>query len=120
MDSFNKTPAADEAAVVLHLIASGVLQLADRARDGRPLRLPYPAPLQRGFDKLTVLCRRAGAEPPASVVDLLRWCQRPLSQWSLPLDEDIIGISDRLLDGAWPTRICEEWGVESSDVEGEV
>ena len=40
--------------VVLRLLASGVVELADRVVSGHPVRLPYPVSLQRVLDRLSV------------------------------------------------------------------
>ena len=40
--------------VVLRLLASGVVEFADRVVSGQPVRLPYPVSLQRVLDRLSV------------------------------------------------------------------
>ncbi len=42
--------------ITLHLIASGVIRLAQVAEDRKPLTLPYPRPLQNGLDPAPRLC----------------------------------------------------------------
>lgn len=122
MKSFNTSYVgeAESDALVVHLVASGVVQLAERTAGGEAVRLPYPAPLQRGLDRLTALCFRRRTEPPASVPDLLDWCRRPLASWPLQLPDGATGHADRLLHGALPTQVCQEWAVEQGDVEAEV
>jgi hypothetical protein len=105
---------------VLHLVASGVLQAKEAEREGKPLKLPYPAPLQRGLDVLSAICLQARVDPPRSVPDLLAWCRRSLTSWPLQLGGDAAVPGDRLLDRVEPTQLCEEWAVASGDVEGEV
>jgi hypothetical protein len=61
--------------IVLRLLASGLVELADRVETGQPVRLPYPVSLQRGLDRMSVMCLAAGESPPRSVADLLRWSQ---------------------------------------------
>src|ERR1022692_4000458 len=74
--------------VVLRLLAAGVLALGDQMAWGDPAPLPYPVSLQRALDRLSVMCIAAGDRPPRSVADLLRWCQRPLGEWAVPLAVD--------------------------------
>jgi REase associating with pPIWI_RE/pPIWI_RE three-gene island domain Y len=107
-------------ALTLHLIASGVVAFADVTRDGRPAPVPYPMALQRGFDRLTVLCWMQQATPPASVPDLLAWCHRPLVTWPVDLTVLDIDPGDAFLDGGLLTRACEEWAVASPDPEAHV
>jgi hypothetical protein len=109
-----------ESLLIVHLVASGIVQLA--RRDGRERRLvvPYPDPLQKALDKLTVRCFRLGKSPPTGVPDLLAWSRKPLREWPLSLDADIAGDQDRFLDGALPTAFCQEWEIDSGDVESEV
>ncbi len=111
----------DDSLLILQLVASGIVQFDRRLRQ-EPWRLvPYPDALQKGLDKLTVRCLKQEAEPPASVPDLLGWCrERPLHDWALDLGEEIADLSDRLLDGPQPTAFCQEWAVDSRDVESEV
>jgi len=74
--------------VVLRLLASGVVDLADHIASGQPVRLPYPVSLQRALDRLSVICIASGKQPPRSVADLLRWCQLPLGKWEMLLAGD--------------------------------
>src|SRR5206468_2770815 len=94
----------------------------DRRLGEEPWRLtPYPDALQKGLDKLTVRCLRQGIAPPASLPDLLAWCrERPFSEWGLELGGEIAGPGDHLLNGSQPTAFCQEWAVDSGDVESEV
>ena len=105
--------------VVLRLIASGVVELADHIASGEPVRLPYPVSLQRALDRLSVMCIAAGDRPPRSVADLLRWCQRPLGEWAAPLAVDEADDATCLIVGGQPSRECLEWAIAASDVEGE-
>jgi hypothetical protein len=120
-------PAADgshslaEDDLILRLVASGVVQFDRNLRREPPVLVPYPDALQKGLDKLTVQSMRRATTPPRSVPDLLAWCrERPLNQWPLDLSRDIAGPGDRLLDGPQPTAFCQEWAVDSHDVESEV
>jgi hypothetical protein len=106
--------------MVLHLVASGVIALAEQTSVGRSPRGLYPDALQKGLDKLTVSCWRRNAEPPIGVPDLLRWCRtEPLARWPLDLPR-AVGGDDRLLDGPWPTDFCREWAIDAENVEHEV
>lgn len=113
--------APDDREPVLRLVATGIVALAEATAGGRPPRLPYPVPLQRGLDRLSVACLRAGVEPPASVPDLLSWCRRPFGEWKLPIvGPMMLGEGDRLLDGPSPTSVCQELFVDAADVESEL
>ena len=57
---------------IVHLVASGLARLAERVRADSAVRVPYPSPLQRAVNRMTVMCRVRGLEPPASVAELLR------------------------------------------------
>jgi hypothetical protein len=105
--------------VVLRLLASGVVDLTDHIESGEPVRLPYPVSLQRALDRLSVMCIAAGDQPPRSVADLLRWCQRPLGEWTAPLAIDEADDATCLIVGGQPSRECLEWAIAASDVEGE-
>jgi restriction endonuclease in pPIWI_RE module len=105
--------------VVLRLLASGVVDLADHMASGQPVRLPYPVSLQRALDRLSVMCIASGTSPPRSVADLLRWCQLPLGKWEMPLAGDEADDATCLIIGGQPSRECLEWAISSGDVEGE-
>lgn len=115
--SYNE-PALSFDELTLHLIASGVIKLYEKVKDGAPPTLPYPKELQRGLDRLVLSCLRQGEKPPQGVPNLLAWCQKPLSEWPIQLPEDA-GTADKLLDDQIPTGICEEWAIASGDVEAE-
>ena len=101
---------------VLHLIASGVIRLAEGSTPGISLTVPYPPALQMGLDRLVLACIRRGTAPVQGVPDLLAWCRRPLATWPLDLGPDTVGLDDRLLIGTRPTQVCDEWAVEAGDV----
>ena len=71
---------ADWDNVALRLLASGLVDLADRVGTGQPVRLPYPVSLQRALDRLSVMCLAVSKNPPQSIAELLRWCSRPLGE----------------------------------------
>lgn len=106
--------------LTLHLVASGVIKLAENIKNGKAPTLPYPKELQRGLDKLCLTYLRQGKTPPQGVPDVLSWCNRPIREWSLQLSEENIGTKEKLLDGQIPTAICEEWAIASPDVEAEL
>lgn len=112
------TLGADE--LTLSLVASGVVHVSQQAASGASLTYPYPSALQRGLDRLVVAMLKRGKAPPASVPDLLQWCQRPLAEWGLQLEEGAIGDGDRLVDDQLPTGVCENWAVTNQDVEAEL
>src|SRR5260370_26717356 len=109
----------DGGGVVLRLLARGGVDLADKVASGEPARLPYPVSLQRALDRLSVMCIAAGDQPPRSVADLLRWCQRPLGEWAAPLAVDEADDATCLIVGGQPSRECLEWAIAAGDVEGE-
>lgn len=109
-----------EALLLLHLLASGISAVAAGDRKGEPVRVPYPASLQKALDRLTLRCLLAKRSPPAGVPDLLAWCRRPIRSWGLACWDGIVAEGDSLLDGRFPTALCEEWAIDASDVEGEV
>lgn len=106
--------------LTLHLVASGVIKLAETVKHGQAPTLPYPKELQRGLERLVLSCLRQGKTPPQGIPDLLSWCRRPLAEWYLELPEEKVGAADKLLDGQIPTSICEEWAIASADVEAEL
>jgi hypothetical protein len=105
--------------VVVRLLVSGLSDLAERCAEGDPIRLPYPASLQRALDRLVARCLVEKQEPPQSMVDLIRWCSRPVGQWPLRLNVDGLDPGIRFLAGGYPSRECDEWDVSAADVEGE-
>lgn len=113
-------PVWDE--VVVSLLATGIMALADRQRDENfVLEVPYPASLQRALDRLTAMCLAAGKEAPCSVMDLLRWASTPFRDWPLPLSTDGLDADESLLAGGRPSKACVECAVLGSrDVEAEV
>lgn len=108
--------------IALHLIATGIVQIAQRVERGEPaLSYPYPAPLQRGLNYLVALNLMRHRPIPQSVPDLLRWCaEKPLVEWGLQLEEQSIGERDVLLYDNMPTSLCDEWSRNVGDVEADV
>ncbi|MFI6324792.1 hypothetical protein ACIBG8_45215 [Nonomuraea sp. NPDC050556] len=100
------------------MLAAGLVALDKATEPGRTLRVPYPAQLQRAFDRLSLMCLTAGTAPPESVVELFDWCARPFQEWPHRLRAD--GAEDwiRLLYDGRPTPECVEWYV-AGDVEAE-
>lgn len=116
----NTSPSLSEDEFVLSLIATGLVRLHEEISSGNPLRYPYPTPLQRGLDRLTVLKLKRDEKSPQSIPNLLQWCQKNLREWSLQLPPDSIGENDRLLDGHILTNLCESWACANTDVEAEL
>lgn len=109
----------DDSGLVLALIASGLVEAHGAIARGAPLGVPYPAPLQRGLDLLTLECLQTGEVPLAGVPELFRWCEEPLGSWRVPIGgPDVAG--DVLLEAGEPTRACQEWAVDAHDVEAEL
>lgn len=109
----------DEADLIVSLLATGLLQAHQRVFYGAPLSVPYPAALQRGLDRLTLLAIRSGVPAPAGVPDLVRWCHEPVRSWPVPLGGEALA-GEVLMDLGVPTRACHEWAVDAVDVESEV
>ncbi|WP_245847859.1 hypothetical protein [Lentzea kentuckyensis] len=105
---------------IVHLVASGLARLSERVRAEGAVRVPYPPPLQRAMNRLTVLCRARNVDPPGSVADLLRLAHEPFSEWPLRLQKDLVGDGDILMASGMPTRLCEEWALDVDDVEAEL
>lgn len=104
----------------MHLVASGLVRLAEQARASGAVRVPYPASLQRAVNRMTISCRVRGLEPPTSVAELLQWAHEPVSSWPLRLSDDLVSDGDVLLSNGVPTRLCEEWALDVDDVEAEL
>lgn len=106
--------------VVMHLLATGLVELSQTLEESRTFPVPYPAALQRGLDRLTAICAVVGVEPPRSAMDLAGWAHRPFGSWPWRPRVDGMGEDERLLVAGKPTKTCLEWAVVSGDVEGEV
>lgn len=109
---------ADE--LTLHLIATGLIALTQQAQERAAITLPYPAPLQRGLNRLVLTCLRRGRQPPQGLMDLLAWCRRPLFTWGLELPDGSVDSAERLLDDQIPTATCEAWARTGGDVEADL
>ncbi|MFD0885056.1 hypothetical protein ACFQ08_10910 [Streptosporangium algeriense] len=102
---------------LLHTIATAVARLAGHT-DLESFTLPYPAEAQRALDRTVLACLLRGAQPPASLPDLLLWCRtRPIEDWPLDLPQDAFGPDDFLVDpdSATPTQLCHEWWIRARD-----
>ena len=112
-------PDSDDSGAILALIASGLVEAHGTVSQGAPLRVPYPRPLQRGLDRLTLACLVARELPPAGVPELIRWCEGPLGRWPVQIGtEEFAG--EVLLESGVPTRACQEWAIDATDVEAEI
>ncbi|MBF6399459.1 hypothetical protein IU438_27185 [Nocardia cyriacigeorgica] len=102
---------------LLRTIATAVIRLAD-ATGPQALSVPYDSEAVRALNGTVLACLKLGAEPPASLPDLLLWCRtRPIEDWPLDLPEDAFGPDDRLIDeqSGEPTQLCHEWWVGGRD-----
>ena len=120
MNITGATPELSPDELTLHLVASGVIKLAEKVKNNQALKLPYEKEIQRGLDRVVLNCLRQGQKPPQGIPDLISWCRKPLVEWFLDLPQDVILPNDKLLDGQNPTELCEEWAVTGSDVEAEI
>lgn len=118
VDERSESPRRDDA-VVIHLLGSGLVRLHELTASGSPLRLPYPDPLQRALDKISLRYLTTGARPPAGIAELVRWSHEPLGTWAVPFGGDELE-SDVLMSSGVPTRACQEWVLESANVEDEL
>ncbi len=102
-------PKLSDDELTLIRIATGVMQLAETVKNGKPPKLPYPNPLQLGFSQLSKLCLLKNVPRPKSVPDLIGWCQqKPLSDWPLKLPDYKFSTDDTLLDDQIPTKLCSD------------
>lgn len=106
--------------LTLHLVASGLIALAQQARERAALTLPYPPSLQRGLNRLVLTCLRRNRQPPQGLMDLLTWCRQPLSTWGLELPDGSVDGGEHLLDVQIPTATCEAWARTGGDVEADL
>lgn len=114
----NLTLLPDE--LIVHLIASGLIELVQQAQTQTALSLPYPAPLQRGLNRLVLRCVRHQRQPPQSMMDLLNWCRQPLASWELDLPRGSVTEDETLLDEELPTATCEAWARSGRDIEADL
>ena len=106
--------------LILHFIATGLLQLRDRVDQDRFIRLPYPYALQRGLDRLNAYCFRKEFPLVLSMVELFEWCRRPFSEWPLNYELAELDGSDILLDETFTTGICDSLACVSSDIDADL
>ena len=109
------------AELILRELATGLVAL--RARDETMRQLyPYPAPLQRGFERLTLFTLSHKLPSPQSVVDVLNQCRKPISEWYM--FANVLTTSwtdtDRLLNWGQPTAFCEELSCDNLNVADEL
>ncbi|MDX2817719.1 hypothetical protein PV410_35195 [Streptomyces sp. PA03-5A] len=102
---------------LMRTIASALIAL-DAATDLDAFALPYPPQVQQALDRTVLACLERGAEPPASLPDLVHWCrERPVADWPVNLPPDAVGDDDRLLDpvSSRPTELCHLWAERAAD-----
>jgi hypothetical protein len=106
--------------LILHFIATGLLQLRDRVERDHFIRTPFPAVLQRGLDRLNAFCYRKGHPLVLSIVELFEWCRRPMSFWPLQYELAELDGNEVLLDESFPTSICDSLACVSRDIEADL
>ena len=93
--------------VVLRLLVGG-----GRSRGPHSVRgagpLAVPGFLKRALDRLSGMCIAAGDEPPRSVADLLRWCQRPLGERAIAREFGGY-VREHDFTGLPPMRLSPRW-----------
>lgn len=107
-------------AVVVGMIASGLVTLSRGLERRGAFPVPYPVALQRGLDRLSAMAIAVGAETPLSVMDLAEWSHRPFFQWPFRPSVEGMNGDEALLVNGKPSKACLEWAVISGDVEGEI
>ncbi len=106
--------------LILHFIATGVIQLAECVARGTPIDSHYPAPLQIGLNRLNVIRYRHGLPLIRSVPALLSWCRRPFKEWPLDIALAHLDPDDTPLDDQFPTSVCEALACATSVVEADL
>ena len=106
--------------LVLHLIATGVIQLAERVARGTPMNSQYPLPLQIGLNRLNVIRYQHNLPLIRSIPDLLSWCRRTFKEWPLDITSVQLDPNETLLDNQFPTGVCESLACATGDVEADL
>lgn len=114
------TPIISADEITLAMIATGVIRLYERISTGKRITYPYPDVLQKGLNRLTAACLKRELRPPQGIVDLLIWCQHPITQWGLELPIESLGEHDKLLHNQIPTSFCDSWACATSDIEADL
>lgn len=112
--------ALPEDTLILHLIATGLLQLVERIERTHALSAPYPHALQKGWDRLNMFCYRNQHPLVHTLADLLQRCRQPMKTWPLQYDLAHLDDDDTLLADEFPTSICHSLACVSADVEAEL
>jgi hypothetical protein len=110
------TTVALDDATLLRTVATAIVQLSRRRSPGDPV---YEDGVQRAYDHLVLRCLLAGAEPPASIPDMVTWAaEASVGEWP---GGDLQGV-DLLVDGATrtPTQYCLEWALPIGDAPAEL
>lgn len=95
--------------MIVRLIASGLVTLyMELEKTGEPPQADYSKQLQRGLDKLVMLCLTGGKTPPQGIPELLALCERPFREWSFDQLPEDVHPADALLCNGQPTYFCEE------------
>jgi len=110
--------------LTLHFIATGLMNyIQQHIEYGNPIKLPYPAPLQKGLNMLVLLCLERNRKPPQGIPEVISWCQdKAIPELGLNLPSEFYTKTDRLLNKHFftVTGFCEDWACVESDVEDEL
>lgn len=106
--------------LILHLIATGLLQVIERVKQEQVLRAPYPHTLQKGWDRLNMYCYQRQQPLVTTFSALLQLCREPMKKWPLRYELAHLDHEDTLLDGQFSTGVCESLACVSPDVEAEL
>jgi pPIWI_RE three-gene island domain Y/REase associating with pPIWI_RE len=105
---------------LLRTIATAIVLLSRRQSPGDPV---YEDGVQRAYNQLVLHCLRSGAEPPASVPDMVRWAARtPLQDWPVSFAAADLKDAPFLVDEqtCTPTQSCMEWALTVADAPAEL
>lgn len=92
--------------LTLEQISSGLI----KASQQQGVLYPYPRDLQQGYDRVVLAFMQGGKseQAPVSVPEFYRsWCEKPLGEWGLDLDDELEG-DETLLFLGQPTEITLE------------
>ena len=102
-------PRVDDGAALLTALARAIVALY--RTESSTMRLPYPADVQRCFDRVVWDCLVNGQTPPGSVAELVVWCRdRPLGKWPVAFGDGLVSPSAVLVEHVsnTPTMACAE------------
>ncbi len=111
--------ALSEELIILHLIATGIIQRANKIEQGKEVNGDYEIALQLGLDRLNILRYSQALPLIKSIPDLMGWCQKSLEEWQLK-NLEMFDPTDQLLSGPFPTQLCQDLACVASDVEADL